>query len=44
MDSSDNNELFADSEDDGVDKEQQERQSANLPPPSYVDDEDFKDF
>lgn len=36
MDSSDNNELFADSEDDNVNKEQQEREKANCPPPDYI--------
>ena len=44
MDSSDNDGLFANSEDEDVDKEQRDRDKANDPPPSYVDSEQFKEF
>ena len=44
MDSSDNNELFADSGEEDVDKEQNDRFKANDPPPEYAHTMDFKTF
>lgn len=44
MDSSDNNELFADSDENPEDKEQMERENANCPPPEYIDHFAFKEF
>lgn len=43
MDSSDNNELFEDEEEDGM-KEIDEKLLEGDPPPAYVDGEEFKNF